>query len=102
MACASAQVSVASTGAIRLDVTSESDVHQGAMDFAQRFGQHFLARNKHATISIWVGGDNTVTSSTGFEIKPLETFACDLQSGDQVWARAGSGTVTCDVFQAGV
>lgn len=102
MACAASQANVTSSPAVRLDATAESDVHLGATDFPQRFGQHFLARNKHATVSIWVGGNSGVTSSTGFEVKPLETFVCDLQSGDQVWAVAGSGTVTCDVFQAGV
>lgn len=90
-----------STTAVRLDAATESDVHQGAADFAVRFGQHFMARNRHATLSLFVGGAD-VTASTGFEVLPSETFVADLGSGDGVYGITASGTVPVHVFQAGV
>lgn len=104
MSCTSSRVNVGNASQTRLDVTTETDVasQTTAANAALRFGQHFMARNRHATLSLFVG-DQNVTTATGFEVLPGETFVADLQKGDAVYGiTSAAGPVPVHVFQAGV
>lgn len=100
MAVEAQRVNVTSAGN-RLDVTTEADYSGGANDFAQKFGQHILVRNRDATVSIFIGGAD-VTASTGFEVLAGETVSIDLTQGDALYGITASATVACHVVQSGV
>lgn len=101
MAVTPTRVTVTST-ATRIDVGVESDVHQGAGDFAQRMGQHLIARNRDAANSVFVG-DQNVTTTTGFELLPGESIEADLLAGDALYGCcAATKTALCHVLQTGL
>lgn len=64
-------------------------------------GSHVLLRNKHASVSVYLG-DSAVASSDGFELAAGEAAAIDLETGEVLYAIAASGTVTVHKLVSGV
>jgi hypothetical protein len=52
----------------------------------------------HAGGTIYFGGDNTVTSSTGFRLDNNDKYSTIIPEGNEVWAVTNTGTATLYVF----
>jgi len=52
----------------------------------------------HAQGTIYFGGDNTVTSSTGFRLDSNDKYSTIIPEGNEIWAVTNSGTATLYVF----
>ena len=52
----------------------------------------------HAGGTIYLGGDNTVTSSTGFRLDSNDKYSTIIPEGNEVWAVTNNGTATLYVF----
>lgn len=97
MGLATAQRSVTASAAVALNAAGWTDnVPGGAM----------LARNTHATVSVFVGKQSVIAAagyaSNGFELVAGAALPADLQDNEIVYARAATGTVRVDVFETGV
>lgn len=96
MAVKAQRVTVADT-ATRLDtMRADTPTRGGDPD-----GLSILIRNRHATTSMFIGGDD-VDTDAGFELVAGAAFGSDLKPGDQLYGVVASGTVDCDVIQVGV
>lgn len=84
-------VSVGTT-AVQLDVT-ETDRVLGET----------LTVIAQGTGTLVIGGDNTVTATTGARIPCVSgtTFTVDLDRGEAVWAIVASGTLIVDTIRRG-
>lgn len=61
-----------------------------------------VAIKNRGTSSIYLGADNTVTSSTGFELGVGESLSLDLNRGPvAIWAISGVGTNRVDTLEIG-
>jgi len=52
----------------------------------------------HAGGTIYFGGDNTVSSSTGFRLDNNDKYQTIIPEGNEVWAVTNTGTATLYVF----
>ena len=52
----------------------------------------------HTQGTIYFGGDNTVTSSTGFRLDQNDKYSMIIPAGNEVWAVTNNGTATLYVF----
>lgn len=59
-----------------------------------------LVRNRDAAASVFIGGP-AVTAAAGFELLATESMPLDLESGENVYAIAASGTVVVHVLEVG-
>jgi len=50
---------------------------------------------------VYFGGSD-VSSSNGFLVADGDSLACDLETGEQLYGRTASGTVTVHVLKSGV
>ena len=85
-----AQVAVSTTPTL-LSAASESD---------DRSGQSLAVLT--CDIDIYLGGSNSVTSSTGAKLPAGSPIGIDLQSGEAVYAVTASGSGTAHVLRTGV
>lgn len=90
MAVKSSRVNVA-TSATRLD--------QATTDLVG--GSSICVTNRHASASIDLG-DAAVASGSGYELVAGASVTITLDGGEVLYGIAASGTVRCDVIQAGV
>lgn len=55
------------------------------------------------TASIFLGGDNTVTTATGYEVSPGTSFSSTLDGAtDAIWAISTAAGQRADVLRVGV
>jgi len=52
----------------------------------------------HAGGTIYFGGDNTVSPTTGFRLDNNDKYSTILPEGNEVWAVTSNGTSTLYVF----
>jgi hypothetical protein len=52
--------------------------------------------------TLWIGGDNTVSATSGFPVAAGTTQPMDLLPGEDVWGVLASGTGTAYVLRTGV
>ena len=52
----------------------------------------------HAGGTIYFGGDNTVSSSTGFRLDSNDKYSTIIPVGNEIWAVTNTGTQTLYVF----
>jgi hypothetical protein len=52
----------------------------------------------HTGGTIYFGGDNTVTSSTGFRLDNNDKYSTIIPEGNEIWAVTNTGTSTLYVF----
>jgi hypothetical protein len=87
--------------AVQIDVTQEGDdTHTGAANFAEVYGQ-FIEFDVGST-DIYVGGDATVTTSTGRHYVAGTHIEMTLSGTDHLWAVTASGTSVVSGSQLGV
>ncbi len=87
MAVQNAQVTV-TTAATRLDQTADAGMRSS-----------LVVRNM-GTAPVYLGS-STVTTANGAQLDAGESASVDLVKGESLYAVAASGTVRCDVLQAG-
>jgi hypothetical protein len=56
----------------------------------------------HAGGTIYFGGDNTVSSSTGFRLDNNDKYSTIIPEGNEVWAVTNSGSQTLYVFTTAI
>lgn len=54
--------------------------------------------NNHGTVSVYVDTDNSVTTSTGYEIPAAGQAQFDLQTGEILYAISGTAAQRVDVL----
>lgn len=59
----------------------------------------FTVANRHATVSLWIGGPTVNDSTTGFEVKPGEAFDISLFQGDVLYGYAPSVNANIHILQ---
>lgn len=77
--------------------TTQSTVGSSATQLTSQACKHGVwLRNLHATQSLAYGGDNTVTTSAGYLLKPGEEKFLPVANRNQIWIYgSGSGTSYC-------
>lgn len=97
MGIATAQRSVTSGAAVALNAAGWADEQPGSA---------MVARNTHATASVFVGNQVAMEgagyATAGFELVGGAALPADFAPGEIVYARAASTTVRVDVFETGV
>jgi len=83
------------TSATQLDNTS---IRRGT--FTQANQASLLVRNR-GSVAVYIGGDATVTTSTGYQLDPGETWIGEIESGDAVYGIVASGTAVCHLVTTG-
>jgi hypothetical protein len=61
-----------------------------------------IAIQAPAAANMYIGGDNTVSASTGWQVAAGQTLALDLEPGEPVYGVLMSGTGTAFVLRTGV
>lgn len=65
---------------------------------ARSVGRRYVLRNVDASIVIYIGTTDAVTSSNGFPLKAAETLIIDNHNGE-VWAIAASATPSVAIME---
>lgn len=90
MALKTAQISVGST-----------PTQLTGVDLDHRDGNS-IAVQAPSSANLYIGGDGTVTVSTGYLVAAGASVALDLNAGEQVWGVLSTGTGTAYILRTGV